>query len=46
MSSQTFFLLGEDVSTAKDIEINPSQSIDEVKLLIAAHFAIVDPSGE
>lgn len=45
MPSQTFFLLGE-VSTAKDIDINISQSIDELKLLIAAHFAIVDPSGE
>ncbi|KNG87781.1 putative cytochrome P450 monooxygenase [Aspergillus nomiae NRRL 13137] len=45
MPSQTFFLLGEDVSTAKEIDINPSQGIDEVKLLIAAHFAIVDQSG-
>lgn len=46
MPSQTFILLGEDVSTAKDIDIDTSQSIDEVKHLIAAHFAIVEPNGE
>ncbi|KAE8318305.1 cytochrome P450 [Aspergillus transmontanensis] len=45
MPSQTFFLLGEDISTAKEIDIDTSYSIDEVKLLIAAHFAIVEQSG-
>lgn len=46
MPSHTFFLLGDDVSTAKDIDVDTSLSIDEVKHLIAAHFAIVEPNGE
>ncbi|PCG91368.1 Cytochrome P450 [Penicillium occitanis (nom. inval.)] len=43
MPSNKFYLLGEDVSTAKDIEIDASQSIDGLRHLIAAHFAIVEP---
>ncbi|KAI7978652.1 hypothetical protein EIK77_001977 [Talaromyces pinophilus] len=43
MPSNKFYLLGEDVSTAKDIEIDASQSIDGLRHLIAAHFAIYGP---
>lgn len=46
MPSQTFYLLGQDVSTAKTIEVNHSKSLEDLKLLIAAHFAITDPNGE
>ncbi|OKL62556.1 hypothetical protein UA08_02941 [Talaromyces atroroseus] len=45
MPSQTFYLRGEDASTAKAIEVDASQSLEDLKLLIAAHFAITDPSG-
>lgn len=44
--TQQFYLSGEDVSTAQDVEV-PS-SIDEAELrhLIASHFAIVESKGE
>nr|XP_001393058.2 cytochrome P450 monooxygenase [Aspergillus niger CBS 513.88] len=45
MPSQTFYLLGESPSSAKEIQIDPSATIDDLKHLIAAHFAIVEPSG-
>lgn len=42
VSTKQFYLLGENVTTAQDIEI-PS-SVDDVELrhIIASHFAIVD----
>lgn len=46
VSTKQFYLSGEDVSTAQEIEV-PS-SIDEAGLqhLIASHFAIVEAKGE
>jgi hypothetical protein len=46
MPSNTFYLLGEDISTAKEVEFDTSQSIEGLRHLIAAHFAIVEPSGK
>lgn len=46
MPRQTFYLFGENISTAKEIEIDASQGIEEVKHLVAAHFAIIEPSGK
>ncbi|KAH8695415.1 putative cytochrome P450 monooxygenase [Talaromyces proteolyticus] len=44
MPSQQFYLLGEP-GPAKEIEVDTSQSIDDLKDLIASHFAIVEPTG-
>ncbi|RFU24445.1 hypothetical protein B7463_g11896, partial [Scytalidium lignicola] len=44
MPSQQFHLLGEPLSTTKDIDVLTS-NIDEFKNVIASHFAIVEPSG-
>ncbi|PWY88641.1 cytochrome P450 [Aspergillus sclerotioniger CBS 115572] len=45
MSSQQFYLLGESVSSAKDITIETALDFDQLKQLVAAYFAIVDPNG-
>lgn len=44
--SKQFYLLGEDVSSAKEVDLEPSQDIEGLKGLIAAHFAIVVPDGK
>lgn len=46
MSSQKFYLLGEAASSAKTIVVDTKSSVDQLKNLIAAHFAIVEPNGE
>ncbi|KAI9037573.1 cytochrome P450 [Aspergillus affinis] len=45
MPSQTFYLLGQSPSSAKEIQVDASNTIDGLKHLIAAHFAIVQPNG-
>ncbi|KAL5362933.1 cytochrome P450 [Aspergillus floccosus] len=45
MPSQTFYLLGQSPSSAKEVGIETSQTLESLQFLIAAHFAIVDPSG-
>ncbi|KAK3387849.1 cytochrome P450 [Podospora didyma] len=45
MSAKLFYLLGEPVSTAKEIEVASSLSEDDLKHLVASHFAIVVPDG-
>ena len=40
-----FYLLGEDVSTAREIEVPSSIDEDELRQLIASHFAIVGAKG-
>jgi hypothetical protein len=45
MPAQKFYLLGEPISSSKDIDVDPAISIDDLQHLIAAHFAIVEPSG-
>ncbi|RAL13072.1 cytochrome P450 [Aspergillus homomorphus CBS 101889] len=44
MSSQQFYLLGEAATSAKHIPIDTSANLDQLKHLVAAHFAIVEPS--
>lgn len=45
MSSKVFYLLGNEPSTAIEIEI-PSDTNDEgLQHLLASHFAIVEPKG-
>lgn len=45
MSAKQFYLLGDPVSSAKNIDVDPKSNVDGLKDLIAAHFAIVEPSG-
>ncbi|PYH99432.1 cytochrome P450 [Aspergillus ellipticus CBS 707.79] len=45
MSSQQFYLLGEPVSSAKDITIDATLDFDQLRHLVAAYFAIVEPDG-
>ncbi|KAJ5632842.1 hypothetical protein N7490_009181 [Penicillium lividum] len=45
MPVQRFYLLGNPVTSAKEIEIETKTDLDELRHLIAAHFAIVEPNG-
>ncbi|KAE8385273.1 cytochrome P450 [Aspergillus alliaceus] len=45
MAVQQFYLLGEPISSAREIEIEPSLDIEGLQHLVAAHFAIVEPNG-
>ena len=45
MPIQQFYLLGEPSSSTREIEIESSLDIEGLQHLIAAHFAIVEPSG-
>ncbi|KAF3391514.1 Docosahexaenoic acid omega-hydroxylase CYP4F3 [Penicillium rolfsii] len=40
-----FYLLGEDPSSSRPIEVDATLDIDGLRNLIAAHFSIVEPSG-
>lgn len=46
MSVQRFYLLGEPTSSAKEIEVGAIRTLVDLKDLLAAHFAVVEPSGE
>lgn len=46
MSSQQFYLHGETASSAKSITLDETASLDQVKHIVAAHFAIVEPNGQ
>ena len=46
MSVQRFYLLGEPTSSAKEIEVGAIRTLIDLKDLLAAHFAVVEPSGE
>ncbi|KAE8377715.1 cytochrome P450 [Aspergillus bertholletiae] len=45
MAIKLFYLAGESSSTAREIELDSTLDYDELKHLIAAHFAIVEPNG-
>lgn len=40
-----FYLLGEDLSTAREITIPSAIDEDELRQLVASHFAIVGAKG-
>ncbi|GAD98051.1 cytochrome P450 monooxygenase, putative [Paecilomyces variotii No. 5] len=43
--TKQFYLLGEEISSAKELDLDSSLDLDGLKHLIAAHFAIVEPTG-
>ncbi|PYI15692.1 cytochrome P450 monooxygenase [Aspergillus violaceofuscus CBS 115571] len=45
MPAKQFYLLGEPVATAREIEVDSALDFGELQHLLAAHFAIVDPNG-
>ncbi|KAL4786958.1 cytochrome P450 [Aspergillus varians] len=45
MSTQQFYLLGEAVESAQHIPVDTKASIDQLKHLVAAYFAIAEPKG-
>lgn len=45
MLTQQFYLLGEAASSARHLELDPKLDLDELKHLVAAYFAIVEPKG-
>ncbi|KAJ5952390.1 Cytochrome P450 [Penicillium vulpinum] len=45
MPAKQFYLLGESVSSARNIDVDTTGDLVALKDLIAAHFAIVEPSG-
>lgn len=45
MTIQQFYLLGDDPSSSRPIEVEATLDIDGLKGLIAANFAIVESSG-
>jgi hypothetical protein len=46
MVAKQFYLLGEDVTSARAIDIEPTVDYQGLQLLIAGQFAIVEPNGE
>lgn len=45
MAVQQFFLCGDGVSTAVELDISAVQNVDELKRSISAHYGIVQPEG-
>lgn len=45
MAIQQFFLSGDGVSTAVELDISAVQNFDELKRSISAHYGIVQPEG-
>jgi hypothetical protein len=46
MPAMQFYLLGDPVSSARNIDVDLTSDLGGLKDLIAAHFAIVEPSGK
>lgn len=44
-TTKQFYLLGEDPSTSREIDITSISDEDDLKHTVAAHFAIVKSSG-
>jgi hypothetical protein len=45
MPVQQFYLLGEPISSAREIEVDSTLDTEGLQHLIAAHFAVVEPNG-
>ncbi|OQD79985.1 hypothetical protein PENANT_c041G09622 [Penicillium antarcticum] len=45
MPAKQFYLLGEAVSSAKNIDVDEKSGLEDLQHLIAAHFAVVEPNG-
>ena len=45
MPLQSFYLLGEDPETAREIDVDENSDFEHLQQLIASHYAIVVPKG-
>lgn len=45
MVVKSFYLLGESQSTAQDIDLPDQLDAEDLRHIIASHFAIVEPKG-
>ncbi len=45
MPSKRFYLLGEDVTTAREVEVPLDLELVDLQEIAAAHFGIVEPKG-
>ncbi len=45
MAPQKFYLLGKEPSTGKYVDVSPSLDLTSLRDLVAAAFAVVEPSG-
>lgn len=45
MASKRFYLLGEDVTTAREVELPLDLELADLQEIAAAHFSIVEPKG-
>lgn len=45
MAVQQFYLLGEPITSAREIDISSNLDLDGLKHLVASYFAIVEPNG-
>lgn len=43
--SQQFYLLGEPVSSARQLAVEKTLDLEGIQFVVAAHFAIVEPKG-
>lgn len=43
--SKSFFLAGEEPSTAIEVDISSATDLDALKLVVAGNFAIADQTG-
>lgn len=46
ISTKQFYLLGEDVAQAQDVDIPTSTDEDGLRHLIASNFAIIESKGK
>jgi hypothetical protein len=45
MATQRFYLLGEDASTAREIQVTSDTDLEDLQEIVASHFGIVEPKG-
>jgi hypothetical protein len=45
MPSKQFYLLGEDATTAREIDVPLDLELADLQEIAAAHFGIVEPKG-
>lgn len=46
MTTIDFYLLGESTASSKALDVEAGTTLEDLRSLIAAHFAIVEPEGE
>jgi hypothetical protein len=46
MATQSFYLLGDDVSTARPISIDPTWKPEDIKRAVGLVFHVAQPLGE